>query len=447
MRTCTELWAAADAAWQRRDVDAALRHVDALLSLEPDHLDALNLSGVVRTTVLADTPGAWELGLSHLARALDTGTGDARVIVNYAEALARMGRASDAVPRVRAWVEAHSDAAAAWNVLGWLLGVAGDDVEGGKAALERALGARPHYGDAHLNLARIFVKLQSWRTASVELEAALQSRNCRRPHEAWMRLGEVRVAQGQLRRALGAFRRAQEVDAQGEYTRPLFDAVNALTHVLHQRRHFFLHVFDETARNQAFEARLLSTAPPKPLSALAHWARALRSVVRDPAHTALECIEEQAAQRALLARWSDQSATFDLERHGGDEGRALGLAWRAALFELYEELLEREEAGFDGDAPLAVARKAAAERRWDEALDGLRLDLRGNSERRVSDVVAELGERWGDRLVFFDEPARAKDFYAVALESAQRHSSWASSDAERLARSTMVERLRTKLNA
>jgi tetratricopeptide (TPR) repeat protein len=348
------------------------------------------------------------------------------------------------VPRVRAWAEAHPGAAAAWNVLGWLLGVAGDDLEGGKAALERALRGHFHYGDARLNLARIFVKLQAWRHASVELEAAVRSRNCWRPHEAWTRLGEVRVAQGQLRRALGAFRRAQEVDAKGEYTRQLFDAVNALTHVLHQHRRFILHVFDETARNQAFEARAPSTLAPEPLSVLARRAHELRSVVREPAHAALDCIEEQATQRALLPRWSDQSATFDLEQHGGEEGRALGVAWRGALFELYEELLEREEPGFDDDAPLAAARKAAAERRWDDALTALRKSARVHPEFLVPEVVADLGERWGDRLVFLDEPERAKDFYAAAFEGAQLFASWATSGAEALGRSAEVERLRKK---
>ncbi|MCC6336566.1 MAG: hypothetical protein IT380_21580 [Myxococcales bacterium] len=447
MPSPSELWAAADAAWARRDAEAALRLVDELLTLEPTHLDALNLSGFVRTTVLAGQPDAFDTGLRHLERALDAGTRDSRVIVNYAQALARKGRGSDAITRVRAWLDTHPDGHAAWNVLGWLLGVVGDDWRGGQAALEAALRGNPWYGDARLNLGRLYVKRGLWGAASLQLAFAVQSKNCWRPHEAWTRLGEVHVARGHLRRALGAFRRAQEVDAKGEYTRQLFDAVNALTHVLHQHRRFVLQVFDETARNRAMEERRLSTPPatrPLPLAALAERARGLRSSVREAALTALECIEEQATARALLPRWSDQSATFDLEQHGAEEGRALGLAWRAALFELYEELLEREEPEADPSDLQSKARQAAAERRWDDARAALLAAPQHPEAARDPEVVAALAERWGDRLTLLDDPDQAQRFYAVAEDAFAEVASWATAGGEGLARLVDVERLRKR---
>lgn len=442
-----ELWADADAAWQRRDAAAALASADALLALEPGHLDALNLAGFLRTSLKSDVPGEWERGLAQLERALDLGTSDVRVIVNYADALARRDRSADAVPRVRAFAEAHPGARAAWNTLGWLLGVVGDDFAAGRAALERAVAGHDWYGDARLNLGRLHAKQGAPREAVAQLVLAVQSKDCYRPHEAWVRLGESYAALGCLRRALGALRRAQEVDRKGEYTRPLFDGIGALTHVLHQHRRFILHVFDETQRNKALEAArpvVGPDAPREPLAALAARARALRTEVKEAALTALEAVEEQAAARALLPRWSDQSPCHDLEAHGGEAGHALAAAWRVAQADLYEELLEREEPLDEPQAPLSGARAAAAARRWDDALAALETNLRAHPEVQDPETVGGLAEAWGDRLVRLDEPARAADFYAVAEDAYARFASWATSGGEGLARMAAVERVGRK---
>lgn len=447
MSTVTQRWEEADLAWQRRDVEATLRAVDAVLALEPGHLDALNLSGFVRTTAAADAPGAWVLGRAHLERALDLGTRDVRAVVNYADALGARGLAAEAVPRVRAFTQAHPDERAAWNVLGWLLGVVGDDVLGGRAALERAVQGAYWYGDARLNLGRLAQKRGELGDAVAQLTLAVQSKDCWRPHEAWLRLGEVHAARGHLRRALGAFRRAQAVDRKGEYTRPLFDAVGALTHVLHQHRRFILHVDDEAKRNLALERREAPVpvdAPREALSSLAARARALHATTRDAAHTALEAVEEMGEARALLPRWSDQSPRVDLELHGGEEGEALAAAWRVAQFDLYDELLEREEPDFAPDATLAHAQALAAERRWDDALAALEASLRAHPERRDPPGVAALAERWADRLVRLDEPGRARAFYALAEAAFREFASWATSGAEGSGRMVAVERVRKK---
>jgi tetratricopeptide (TPR) repeat protein len=447
--TAAELWAEADAAWKRRDADAALSAADALLALEPGHVDALTLAGLVRTTVRADAPGEWERGIAQLERALALGVEDEKVAVHYGEALARRGRAADAVPPVRAWAAAHPSARAAWNTLGWLLGVEGDDFEAGRAALERALEEAPGSGDARLNLGRLLAKQGRPAEAAAQFVLAVQSKDCPRPQEAWLRLGEAYLALGHLRRALGALRRAQEVDRRGEYTRPLFDGINALTHLLHQQRRFILHVDDEPLRNKAIEAArpvVGPDAPREPLSSLAARARALRGEVREAAHTALEAVEEQAAARALLPRWSEQSVCADLEAHGGEGGRALAAAWRLAQADLYEELLEREEPLVDASSPLAQARALGAARRWGEALAALEANLRGHPETRNPEGVGALAEQWGDRLVRLDEPERAQAFYAVAEEG---FSAWAATGGEGVggegaARRAAVERVRAK---
>jgi len=274
------------------------------------------------------------------------------------------------------------------------------------------------------------------------LARLIQQRDFPRPHEAWLRLGEVHAARGHLRRALGAFRRAQEVDRRGESTKVTFQAVGALTHVLHQHQRFILHVFDEAARSRALEAGvplITRDTPREPLSMLAARARALRRDLREAAHTALDAIAELADAKALLPKWTDQSPCSELEQHGGEEGRALAASWRVAQAELYEELLEREEPLFDAATPSGAAQQAAAARRWDEAFGGLERELGKDPE-----LVGLLAEAWGDRLARLDEPAAAERFYAQAQAAHERFASRVTSGGEGAARMLAVERVRAK---
>jgi tetratricopeptide (TPR) repeat protein len=407
MPTVAEWWEQAERAWRRRDAAEALAAVEALLALEPEHASALALAGALRV----EHPERWAEGVAQLERALHLGVADERAVVTYAEALAAHGRARDAVSSVLAWAEAHPVAPAAWTALGWLLGVEGEEADAGRAALSRALQARAGYGDAHLALGRLEAKQRRPALAAMHFTRAIQTPDCRRPHEAWLRLGEAFMARGHLRRALGALRRAQEVDRRGEYTRPLYDGINALSHVLHQHGRFFLHVLDETLRSKALEAGrpvVALDAPRAPLSSLAARARSLRGEVREAAHTALEGVEAQASARALLPRWAEQGLCGELEAHGGEAGHALAASWRVAQADLYEELLEREEALGEPEAPLSQAQALGAARRWDEAEAALR------AVPEVTTDAAVMAERWGDRLVRLDAPARAAVFYALA---------------------------------
>jgi tetratricopeptide (TPR) repeat protein len=439
-----ELWQSADDALRRGDVDAALAAVDQLLAAEPTHLDGLNLAGFVRTTA---RPADWETGLGQLSRALELGTTDVRALVNYANALAGRGRAAEAVSRVRGWTERRPDDRAAWNLLGWLLGVVGDDVEAGQAALARAVRGHHWYGDARLNLGRLAMKQQRWDEALAQLTLAVQAHDCWRPHEVWTRLGEVHAAKGHLRRALGALRRAAERDDAGEYTAALVEHVGRLGHALHSQRRFILHAVDERHRNRALEtrdARLALDAPREPLSSLASRARALLDAAAPPLRPALEAIVEQSLARALLPRWSDQSPSFDLEQQSGQRERALADDWRVALLDLYDELLEREEPAFDVTRVVGRARAAAANRRWDEALLLLEPKTRDEAEALGPDTVADLAERWGDRLVRLDEPALAERCYALAEAKLREFASWATAGAEGLGRMASVERVQRK---
>lgn len=438
-----ELWQQADEAWRRRDADGALRALDALLAVEPAHLDALNLSGFLRTTT---RPAEWEAGLAQLERALDLGATDVRVLVNLVNALATQGRGAEALLRVRAWTERRPDDRAAWNTLGWLLGVVGNDVDGGRAALERAVQGHHWYGDARLNLGRLAVKQARWDEALGQLALAVQSPDCWRPHEAWTRLGELYAARGQLRRALGALRRAAERDDAHEYTAALVEQVGRLGHALHSQRRFVLHALDEQHRSRALERRdgRSIEAPPEPLASLAARARALLGTASPDLRPALDAIVEQASERALLPRWSDQSPSFDLERLGGPDERGLAADWRVALLDLYDELLDREEPAFDVQSVLGRARAAAANRRWDEALMRLEPKTQADFEELGPDTVAALAEGWGDRLVRLDEPAMAERFYSLAEARQREFASWATAGAEGLGRMSGVERMERK---
>lgn len=415
MTTVAKLWSLAEAAWRAQDASAALAACDDILRQMPDDVRALGLAGELRTAQDGD---GWERGLGELERAVRLGTGDVRTVLHYVGALKRRQRTLEAVPAVQAWLEGHADSAAGWNSLGWLLGVEGNDLEGGLQALRRATKLQPDYGDARLNLGRIYLKRRQAAKAVHALHRAVQSGNCRRAHEAWLRLGEAHVMLGQLRRALGAFRRAQETDL-GEYTQPLFDGVNALTHVLHQHQRYFLHALDESRHGKALEASLPAVAPGEsltPLASLAERARALRPLVRERDRekvlTALDAIEEQASAHALLPKWADQTQGKPLDEAGSEAAAALAHDWRVAQASLYEELLEREESLVDASAALSDAQAAAAERRWDEAEAALKAE-----QSSSPGLVATLAERWGDRLTRLDAAARARAFYLLASEA------------------------------
>ncbi len=138
--------------------------------------------------------------------------------------------------------------------------------------------------------------------------------------DAWRDAGQAHLAKGQLRRALGAFRRALELDTRGERSFELHQLVDAATQVLSHRGAYFLHPSDETARSRWLEAGAPALAEPD-FAALAQAAFA-----RGKAEL-LQVFESRTLRVGLAG-----------QRLCGDDDAA-----RAGQLFLYEALLTAEE--------------------------------------------------------------------------------------------------------
>lgn len=143
--------------------------------------------------------------------------------------------------------------------------------------------------------------------------------------DAWRAKGEAHLQRGHLRRALGAFRRALELDTRGDQSFQLHQLCDVTTQVLSQRGLYFLHPSDETLRSRWLE----QGAPPRTEPAL----HALATEVQ-----AFEAEELTACLRAKTLRvgLSGVDLTSSLPPEVAPRAREAQL-W------LYEALLDREE--------------------------------------------------------------------------------------------------------
>lgn len=162
-----------------------------------------------------------------------------------------------------------------------------------------------------------------------------------RAHEAWLRLGELHAARGHLRRAVGAFRRAQELDARGEYAFVLHEGVSALGQVLHRQRKPFLHPADEFVRNRRLMTGEVVTAPRE--AAWLEAAEALLPTLNAAGRAALEQAIGFVRGGVLDEPWSEQSLSRQLEISAGEEVKALAESLRALHLHWYALLLDLEE--------------------------------------------------------------------------------------------------------
>lgn len=132
--------------------------------------------------------------------------------------------------------------------------------------------------------------------------------------DEWKKAGEAHLARGQLRRALGAFRRALEVDARGEQSFALHQLASVTAQVLSQRGAFFLHPSDDTVRSRWLEAGAPERRPDFP---------ALAATAEGDLKTVL-------TERTLPAKFAGQMLAKDEDS-------------RDAVLWLYEALLNVEE--------------------------------------------------------------------------------------------------------
>ncbi|MDP1827439.1 MAG: tetratricopeptide repeat protein [Archangium sp.] len=427
----------ADRAWlEDNDLPRALSLLDGLIAREPGNVKALNFAGWLRTSQRANDELEFSRGVNELKAALAQSSDDHRPVVNLAEALAAKGRAREAVDSIRPWCEAHPHSQHAWNSLGWLLGVVLGDEQAGLAALRR----HPWSPDARFNEGRIHLAAKRIDEAEDAFCAALGSF---RPHEAWLHLGEIHATRGHLRRALGAFRRAAEVDSRGEYTQALHQAITVIGNSLLQQQKYFLHADDDSQLSQERERpREVPSRLPPSLEQLAMHARAVRPTVLGELATDCAAIERCAQAATLFPEYSDQALWARLEKHGPAPAIELAREWRSAQLALYEELLDRDEPGTRAGTELRLLRSAIAHRDWDGAFAALAAVDR--SKEHGVELIAGLAELLGDRLQRLGRAALALRAWALSESAFSEFASWASAGGEGMARMLDVNRLRAK---
>jgi len=185
---------------QRGQLGEAERLYRQVLARHPDHLDVLNLLGV-----LALQTGRNTEAIDLIARALAQNDGVADFHNNIAEAYRRCGRLEEAVVHFGkaaelepAFVEAHQNLAASLRALGkWDLAA---------ARYRRLLGLRPNLAEAHSGLADVLLRQDQFAEAAAHYRQALALK-FERP-EVHNNLGIALQAQGQRKEAATEFGRA-----------------------------------------------------------------------------------------------------------------------------------------------------------------------------------------------------------------------------------------------
>jgi tetratricopeptide (TPR) repeat protein/SAM-dependent methyltransferase len=195
-----QTFAQALALHQRGQLRDAERLYRQLIARHPDHLDVLNLLGV-----LALQTGRNEEAIALIARALARNDRVADFHNNIAEAYRRTGRLDEAVAHFAkatelepALVEAHQNLAATLRAQGkWDLAA---------ARYRRLLAIRPQLAEGHSGLADVLVRQEQYAEAVTHYRQALALKSDRA--EVYNNFGIALQAQSQPQEAATAFERA-----------------------------------------------------------------------------------------------------------------------------------------------------------------------------------------------------------------------------------------------
>jgi tetratricopeptide (TPR) repeat protein len=404
--------------WRAGQPEAALVCLLRAVALRPDHPNAQNFAGWLLTTRHGHEPAALAQGVALLEGAHALAPDHARPLYNLCEALVTAGRREAALARADAAVTGNPAWAQAYNLRGWVRGLAdgADDPAGARADLERAVALWPGYGDAWFNLGRLSLRTGEDEAARAALGRAVACENCWRAAEAHLRLGILEQRLGRLRVALGLYRRAVELDGAGEHAQALHAGVQGCGAALLQTGRYLLHALDETRR-------AATPSPPRPprLSRLAARARAAMAGADAATTAALQTVAHCCELRALAPAYADQSPTLALElaaaTSAGEraaELRALAEDWAAAQRSLYDELLAAEEPDpAEAATPVGRVEALAAARQWEAALAGLQA-LPVADEAALLDRAVRA-TRYGDRARRDDDEPAARALYEQAL--------------------------------
>jgi len=198
-----KLLEAATASHKSGDLARAADIYQELLSVDPDHADALNRFGL-----LVYQAGQPQAALGILARALQARPGFTEAHYNMALALIALGRRAEALTNAAAAAKPDSAPAQACNLLGSLLLDLGR-LQEAEAALRRALDRMPEMVSALTNYARCL----HLRGAVAEAERVYLTALSHDPasFEAHINLGALLADYGKLDLAADHYRRAIEI--------------------------------------------------------------------------------------------------------------------------------------------------------------------------------------------------------------------------------------------
>jgi predicted O-linked N-acetylglucosamine transferase (SPINDLY family) len=174
-----------------------------ILRADPNHVDALNLLGV-----LAQQRGNHERAIESIARAIRLDGSQPSFHNNLGNALRSQGRLAEAIASYQSALQLRPNYAEAYNNLGIALGEQGRLAEA-IVSYQRALQLRPNNPEAYNNLGSALRSQGQLAEAIASYQRALELR----PNnaEAHTNLGRAQRSQGQLAEAVASYQRALQL--------------------------------------------------------------------------------------------------------------------------------------------------------------------------------------------------------------------------------------------
>lgn len=351
---------------RRGMLDAAEELYRRILTVEPEHVDALHLLGLSRH-LRKDTDGALEL----VRRAVALAPGHVDAVSNLGNLLLERGDLSGAEQAYRRALELRPDFANAQANLGIALRRA-DDLPGAEAALRRALELDPKHGAAHHNLGTVL--FDSGRT--IEALTEYQQALALMPYDSdsYRRVGATLYAMGRIDEAGAVYRRWLTLEPDNPIAQHMVAAASGESIPARASDEFVQSTFDSFAGSfDAVLGRLLYKAPQLVADAVATRLEQAPDVAT-PTRDVLDVGAGTGLCGPLLRPYARRLVGIDLSKGMLDKARERGVYDALEVAELTAYLTAPEQAAaydlivsadtlvYLGDLGKAFAGAAAAAR-------------------------------------------------------------------------------------
>ena len=204
MATIPQAFAIALQHHQAGRLQAAEQIYRQILTIEPDHVDAIHLLGVI-----AHQSGKYEVAVDYIGRAIRLQGNAALLHNNLGEAYRALQRISEAIACFQRALELKPDYVEAHANLGIAFKEQGKP-DKALACCRRALELKPDHAELHFNLGLVFQEQGKLHEAAACYRRALELK----PDHAGARnnLGNTLKEQGNLDEAIACFRQALELN-------------------------------------------------------------------------------------------------------------------------------------------------------------------------------------------------------------------------------------------